>query len=86
MNPERRLRIDELFQGALERPVSQREAFLDKACAGDASLRQETESLLASRADGELPRRTGHRGCAGIRWRGGRGHEGTAYRPVPGAA
>ncbi|RPJ62142.1 MAG: serine/threonine protein kinase [Acidobacteria bacterium] len=37
-----------LFNEALERPASERAAFLDAACAGDAALRAEVESLLAS--------------------------------------
>jgi len=34
--------------GALERPAESRAVFLDDACAGDADLRAEVESLLAS--------------------------------------
>jgi serine/threonine protein kinase/tetratricopeptide (TPR) repeat protein len=34
--------------GALERPASARAAYLDKECGGDAELRAEVESLLAS--------------------------------------
>jgi hypothetical protein len=40
--------VDELFHLALERPAAERAAFLDAACAGDASLRAEVDSLLAS--------------------------------------
>ena len=46
MKPERWQQIDEILDGALQRESSQRKAFLAEACAGDASLRQEVESLL----------------------------------------
>jgi predicted RNA-binding Zn-ribbon protein involved in translation (DUF1610 family) len=46
MTPERWKQIEEVFQAALEREADQRAAFLDKACAGDAELREEVESLL----------------------------------------
>jgi Tol biopolymer transport system component/serine/threonine protein kinase len=48
MTPERWHRVRELFQSALEREPRQREAFLDRACAGDEELRKEVESLIAS--------------------------------------
>ena len=38
--------IEELFHAALELEPGQRVAFLDRACAGDAALRREVESLL----------------------------------------
>ena len=47
MNPERWLRVEELFHSALERPPQQRQAFLDGECGGDVELRQEVELLLA---------------------------------------
>ena len=47
MNPERWQRLKELFQAALERDPASRTAFLDKACAGDARLREEVRSLLS---------------------------------------
>jgi hypothetical protein len=40
-------RIEEVFQAALDIPESQRDAWLTHACAGDAQLRQEVDSLLA---------------------------------------
>jgi tetratricopeptide (TPR) repeat protein len=49
--PERWRRIDEVFEQALAVPPSEREAFLDSTCAGDADLRSEVESLL--RADAQ---------------------------------
>jgi hypothetical protein len=48
MTPERWQRVKELFQSALEGEGSQRATFLDKACAGDPSLRRQVEALLAS--------------------------------------
>src|SRR4051794_21520015 len=39
---------EELFAAALERPAAERAAFLDAACAGDATLRGRVEGLLRS--------------------------------------
>jgi len=41
-------RVKELFHGALERDPTERAAFLDASCGGDASLRAEVERLLAA--------------------------------------
>ena len=46
MKSERWQQVDKLLDGALQREGSQRKAFLEEACSGDASLRQEVESLL----------------------------------------
>jgi len=35
-----------IFTEALKRPVAERGAFLDRACAGDAELRRKVEALL----------------------------------------
>ena len=53
---ERWLQVESLYHAALERDAGQRIAFLEQACAGDESLRQEVESLLANgdEADGFL--------------------------------
>lgn len=48
MEPERWKQIDQLLEAALDRPPSQRAAFLNQACAGDAALRRKVESLLSS--------------------------------------
>jgi len=40
--------IERLFQGAVDRPPSERTEFLKNACAGDEALRLEVESLLAN--------------------------------------
>jgi len=47
MEPERWSKIEGLYQAALERDKSARDAFLANACAGDDALRREVESLLA---------------------------------------
>lgn len=48
MTPERWRRLGELFHQALEVAPEERTAWADHACAGDAELRQELTSLLAS--------------------------------------
>jgi eukaryotic-like serine/threonine-protein kinase len=48
MEPERWRQIEDLFHAALDCEPGRRAAFLDSACAGDASLRGEIESLLSS--------------------------------------
>jgi serine/threonine protein kinase len=52
MDPDRWREIERLCQAALERPESERAAFLDQACAGDAALRDEVKSLLAQGGHG----------------------------------
>ncbi|MGA9496340.1 MAG: serine/threonine-protein kinase [Terriglobales bacterium] len=47
MDPERALQIEQLYHAALEREEIERKVFLYNACAGDAALRREVESLLA---------------------------------------
>ena len=51
MTPERFRQAREIFQEALDVGPERRPAFLDGVCAGDASLRAEVESLLASASD-----------------------------------
>src|SRR5262245_5335673 len=46
MTPERWRAVDELLEAALAHPSGERPAFLAEACADDAALRQEVESLL----------------------------------------
>ena len=48
MTPERWRAIEELFHAAAELPAAEREALLVREAAGDAALRAEVESLLAS--------------------------------------
>jgi len=47
MEPERWQQISRICQEAQDTPAPQRAAFIRDACAGDASLRREVESLLA---------------------------------------
>ena len=56
MDPGRWRQIEHLYHAALEKEPSERALFLEEACAGDPSLRQEIESLLsyAGEADGRL--------------------------------
>jgi eukaryotic-like serine/threonine-protein kinase len=51
---ERWKAIEQLYHEAADRPRDQRVAFLDSACAGDAALRREVESLLAHDEGGFL--------------------------------
>jgi len=47
MSPSRWDEIERLYHAALERSASERVAFLADACAGDAELQHDVESLLA---------------------------------------
>jgi serine/threonine protein kinase len=48
MTPERWQQINELYHNAVELDASGQATFLNQACAGDAELRDEVESLIAS--------------------------------------
>jgi serine/threonine protein kinase len=48
MDTERWQQIEHIFQSALDCDPAKRAALLDSSCAGDAALRAEVESLLAS--------------------------------------
>src|SRR5688572_16398816 len=48
MSPERLERLDGIFHSALDRSPELRAAFLDEACANDAELRTEVESLICA--------------------------------------
>src|SRR5438093_5793172 len=48
MTPERWQQVKQIFQSALERDAAERSAFLNQACADDAALRSEVESLISS--------------------------------------
>src|SRR5580765_6194780 len=60
-------RIKAAVAGALERPVEDRAAYVAAACGGDAAMRREVESLLASHRDAdaflETPARLPGRGA-----------------------
>jgi Tol biopolymer transport system component len=47
MNSERWLRISTIYDAALDVADSERDTFLAEACAGDAALQQEVQTLLA---------------------------------------
>ncbi|HEV3056981.1 MAG TPA: protein kinase [Vicinamibacterales bacterium] len=53
MPSERWKRVERVYHAARERPFDERAAFLDAACAGDAELQREVESLLNQPASGE---------------------------------
>jgi len=53
VDPERWRRVNEVFHDALEYSAEERGTFLDGACADDAALRAEVESLLASHAEAD---------------------------------
>lgn len=44
--PDRFARVKQLFLGAIEVPADERDAWLEKACAGDPALRDEVNALL----------------------------------------
>ena len=46
-DPERRRRIEELCDAALDRDAGERAAFVAAACGDDEALRREVEALLA---------------------------------------
>ncbi|KAA3660443.1 MAG: serine/threonine protein kinase [Calditrichaeota bacterium] len=51
MNQERWNRVQQLFEAALDKPDSERESFLEEACADDESLIAEVRSLLQADAE-----------------------------------
>lgn len=53
MTSERWKEIERLYHLARQQDPEKREAFLEKACSGDESLRRELVSLLASRSEAE---------------------------------
>jgi serine/threonine-protein kinase len=55
MDPQGWDRIQELFHRALETPTDRRTDWLRQACAGDADLLREVETLLAADADPKSP-------------------------------
>jgi hypothetical protein len=49
-------RVDAIFDDALDLPIDQRDAFIDRACAGDGELREAVHRLLRAhqRSEGFL--------------------------------
>ncbi|RPJ60074.1 MAG: serine/threonine-protein kinase [Acidobacteria bacterium] len=54
MDPKRWRQLRDIYNSALEREPSQRDAFLDQACSGDLSLRKEVASLLAQEGKSQV--------------------------------
>ena len=54
MEPERWRQIERLYHAALKQEKGQRPRYLEQCCAGDESLRQEVESLLAGEETGSF--------------------------------
>src|SRR6267143_6890049 len=48
MNPKRWKEVEDVLQGALDRPPQERASFLDQACAGDEDLKKEASSLIGA--------------------------------------
>jgi len=48
MTPERWQQIEDICHEALERPIDERTAYVNQACAGDEELKREVASLLAA--------------------------------------
>ncbi len=48
MTPEQWQKVDEVFQGALDRAPGDRVSFLDEACEGDSELRLEADTLISA--------------------------------------
>ncbi len=48
MTPERWQQVEEVLQGALDRPALERASYLDDVCAGDEDLKRETTSLITA--------------------------------------
>jgi hypothetical protein len=53
MTPERWQQIERLYHAALVHDGTERAAFLEQECAGDLTLRQEVESLIAHEGSAE---------------------------------
>ena len=51
-DPERRRRVEDLCDAALDRDARERAAFVAAACGRDEALRQEVEALLAHAQSG----------------------------------
>ena len=55
----------DLFAAAIELPVAERAAYLDRACSGDVDLRQRVEGLLKEHDDlGDFPEKRPSKGTA----------------------
>lgn len=54
MTPERRQRVEEIFQTALDLPPDKRAGYLSEACADDLTMQEEVVNLLACHETGDL--------------------------------
>src|SRR2546426_418383 len=54
----------DLFAAAIELPVAERAAYLDRACSGDPDLRQRVEGLLKEHDLGDFPEKRPSKGAA----------------------
>src|SRR6266446_6059736 len=55
----------DLLAAAIELPVAERTAYLDRACSGDPDLRQRVEGLLKEHDDlGDFPKKRPSKGTA----------------------
>jgi len=82
MKPERWQQIEELCHSALEQAESERPTFLRQACAGDAELLHQVESLLAYEKPAEKFMETPAIGVAARAFAEDQAHAG--YEPAPG--
>jgi hypothetical protein len=48
LDPERWKKVEEIFDGVLDRAPAERHAFLARMCAGNESLRHDVETLIRS--------------------------------------
>lgn len=55
MNSDAFARLQQLFHEALEKPRTERDAWLTEACAGDARLRGDLDAMLATADDDDTP-------------------------------
>ena len=55
MTPERWRQVTELFHAALARDAPAHASYLDQACAGDDTLREDVDAMLAAHAGAPVP-------------------------------
>src|SRR4051812_34884414 len=51
MTPERWQQVEAVFQAVLDRPLPERDGFLDELCAGDKELKDEAASLITAHTE-----------------------------------
>ena len=69
MTPELHLRIQEIFEAAIDLPRSRRAEYLDQACASDADLRARVEKLIETAEETATlgdPLEISHRSDSGV--------------------